>query len=272
MLDERNTKGTRLISSERVELREELVRLVSLKVKENVHVERRHPQLLRMAVMDAATYRLGAPERVGGATGGSNGSIMLDGDEKNEMSEAGMGETVVQLERAKAEVDRAWKDLAREKGALQVPDDISWADMLALSAQFAVVDAWERRGGTDENPGEGVRMFSRRQGRNDTGVPDPERRLPPWVLHPMPAYASDARTWFRETGFTDAQAAAMLLELCGGVDEGTEMLQGDAALAKASRNFQKDQSAYRKAFQEAFIRMTSLGSSFEPYAYLYDLH
>lgn len=254
---------------DRMNMRRQIVKLVHEKVMEHVEPDGRHPQLLRLAAADATTYRFGAPKNIGGPAGGANGSVAVFEEERNVLVDAGLGDVIQQLVEAKEDVDRTWKEQAQRNQALQTPTDISWADMIALAAQTGVIEAWNKTNGGDT-----IRMdepFTTRQGRMDRRGIEPYQRMPGWVLSPTPANATDARDWLHGNGFSDAQAAALLAELCGGLDAGMETLQGDPVLAKKAMAFQKNQGAYRKAFQEGFVRMTSLGSSFDPYAYLYDL-
>lgn len=259
-------QGRTIPSIERIAMRKEMVKLVQEKVVEHVGPEARHPQLLRLAVADAATYQFGAKKNIGGPAGGANGSVVLSSEERQVLVREGLGEVIQQLEKAKEDVDREWKNRAEQRMAIQAPLDLSWADMIALAAQAGVMEAWNDPKEQDKSNA----PFTSRQGRKDAQEPEPYQRMPNWVLSPKPDNATAARAWFRKNGFNDAQAGAVIAELCGGLADGMNTLQGDPKLAKMALAFQKDQAAYRQAFQEGFVRLTSLGSSFEPYAYLYD--
>lgn len=267
--DARREYGKRIKPIDRMNMRKDIVLLVQEKVMEHVEPDARHPQLLRLAAADATTYRFGAPKNIGGPAGGANGSVAVFEEEKNLLVEAGLGDVLQQLVKAKEEVDRTWKERAQQNQALQTPTDISWADMIALAAQTGVMEAWNKTNQGDEKPME--EPFTTRQGRIDRPGVEPYQRMPQWALSPTPANATAAREWLHGNGFSDAQAAALIAELCGGLDAGLDTLRGDPVLAKNATAFQKNQVAYRQAFQEGFVRMTSLGSSFDPYAYLYDL-
>lgn len=210
-----------------------------------------YPGLLKLAFLDAATFDIWRhvyPNNVE-PSGGSNGSLRF---EKESPEMAPFNGLLTALEPVKASIDAKWASVAASKGSPRAPDPISWADLIAMAAVVATIQKW---GGSPEGG------FPVRQGRVDATESDPSGRT-----LPFDADLVTARKWFAKRGMKENEMIPIWME----VTENKASMQADENVAKRMAAYQSDAALFQKDFMAGFTRLTSMGSSYDGYAYFYD--
>eukprot|EP00976_Prorocentrum_cordatum_P093267 1189299-Prorocentrum_minimum.AAC.5 len=217
-------------------------------------IEGAYPGMLKLAFIDAATFDIWRAEKPNGIerSGGANGSVRFV-DEETRPEVNVYSPLLKALEPVKASIDSKWASLASSKGSSRAPDPISWADLIAMAAVVATIQKW---GGSPEVGG-----FPVRQGRVDATQSDPSGRT-----LPLNADVSTAARWFAKRGIKQSEMLPLWME----VTDNKASLMADSKAVKMMEEYKADPALYQKNFITGFTKLTSLGSTFDGYAYFYD--
>mmetsp|Transcript_4892 Transcript_4892/g.6637 ORF Transcript_4892/g.6637 Transcript_4892/m.6637 type:complete len:359 (-) Transcript_4892:107-1183(-) len=207
-----------------------------------------YPGLLKLAFMDATTFDIYQRFE---PSGGANGSVHLRA-ELARPENKDLASLVTSLEVVKSSIDSAWVAHATEAGSARAPSPISWADLLAMAACVATIQKW---GGSPEGG------FPMRQGRVDTADSDPQGRALPFS-----ADFSTAKDYFSKRNISTEEMLPLWMEVTDNLDSVKASADGTALLTMFAAN----PDVYKKKFMSGFTKLTSLGSSFDAYAYFYD--
>lgn len=216
-------------------------------------IEGAYPGMLKLAFIDAATFDIWQPEKPNGIkpSGGANGSVrFLDEGKRSEV--AVYEPLLTALEPVKESIDKKWAALAGSKGSARAPDPISWADLITMAAVVATIQKW---GGSPDGG------FPVRQGRVDAVESDPSGRT-----LPLGSDLQTAQAWFAKRGIKKNEMIPVWME----VTDNKASLKADLQTVKLMEAYEADPALYQKDFITGFTKLTSLGSTFDAYAYFYD--
>uniref|UniRef100_A0A7S0N9C7 Plant heme peroxidase family profile domain-containing protein n=1 Tax=Pyramimonas obovata TaxID=1411642 RepID=A0A7S0N9C7_9CHLO len=217
-------------------------------------IEGAYPGMLKLAFTDAATFDIWQAEKPNGVapSGGANGSVRF-ADEEKRPEVAAYKPLLAALEPVKESIDSKWAALAKSKGSSRAPDPISWADLITMAAVVATIQKW---GGSPEAGG-----FPVRQGRVDAVGSDPSGRT-----LPLDADLRTAQAWFAKRNIKKNEMLPVWME----VTDNKASLSSDLQTVKLMDAYKANPAMFQKDFITGFTKLTSLGSTFDGYAYFYD--